>query len=866
MTSAKSCSKVWDPGAKEEVKISANKVIVPTWMYFKQRLSDTPTKEVVNSVNNLSQHSSYLTKRASPNKSQDSGFSDSGESEVSTSIHHTNEDCKPHVTRIYLYSNTCQDVNSGDQYREECHYKSPSSLPLNRNLHPSLSNSFKAYQSVSSKEVNIIDRVEKSRQWLANSNPEVASNNSEESLISSRSQIHSSTQTSDLAKKGIKKSKIKIDNKKCLSAFFPSQQRNPAVNVKSSIDFICNTQPDANYQEQVDNTDKNDNCRINSVNELLKEFRKESPESCYDDIGASRSVTTSSRSAPSSPSISGFSENSFCSNGKSTDGSLRESCQQLIRSPVDHWLSELPSLYESECSVMLQSKSLHGGPLEPQQQKFSIQEDVRKIQEQAKIVSKNFAELCRHLSRQSTGDKLIVCIKTLESEVKELLSSKSNNSVTSLSVSLANEDVRHLPGLKTRQGIPGESREDPPFPDSCQGHNMVKEQQKLLNLLHNLKLSVTRVHRNHMTEIVETVTEFGSCLTSLVEMLLSNRVEMLVNYLSDEKSSSEIELALSNLTNLGLEGNHLCRLVARHGGVRLMVKLLTNNKFSSIKGAILRALGTVCCVLEAIRQLEEVQGVEVISRVLAERGARETEQAEAAGVIAQVTSPWIEENNYILGVAENAFNLVKSLTEICRNTKCPETFLLSSAALANLSFLSPLVLTAMSKMDTVSVLLSFLSHNVQPSIYIQDQVATVLANMAARQDTRDLLLNCNLVHVLLYLLAASTPSSQELAIMAATQRVQQKAAIAIGRLSCETSVVSGILAGSGLERLVELSVCKKARLDSDSTLVAVITAVRKISLTQEIQIQLEKLGAKELLLPNLVNSFKLFSTKHESFV
>ena len=37
--------------------------------------------------------------------------------------------------------------------------------------------------------------------------------------------------------------------------------------------------------------------------------------------------------------------------------------------------------------------------------------------------------------------------------------------------------------------------------------------------------------------------------------------------------------------------------------------------------------------------------------------------------------------------------------------------------------------------------------------------------------------------------------------------------------------MSGLMSGSALERLVELSVCKKARLDSDSTLVAVITAV-----------------------------------------
>merc|ERR1712126_174664 len=107
-------------------------------------------------------------------------------------------------------------------------------------------------------------------------------------------------------------------------------------------------------------------------------------------------------------------------------------------------------------------------------------------------------------------------------------------------------------------------------------------------------------------------------------------------------------------------------------------------------------------------------------------------------------------------------------------------------------------------LDTVSVLLSFLSHNVSPSIYIQDQVATVLANMAARQDTRDLLVNADLVHVLLYLLAAS-PTKTELPLMAATQRVQQKAAISIGRLANEPAVVSGILSGSGLERLVELS-------------------------------------------------------------
>ena len=113
------------------------------------------------------------------------------------------------------------------------------------------------------------------------------------------------------------------------------------------------------------------------------------------------------------------------------------------------------------------------------------------------------------------------------------------------------------------------------------------------------------------------------------------------------------------------------------------------------------------------------------------------------------------------------------------------------------------------------------------------QVATVLANMAARTDTRQKLLSQDLVQVLLYLLAASPETQGDLAAMAATQRVQQKAAIGISRLAGEALIVEGILSGSGLDRLVELSVCKKARLDSDSTLVASHQSHHPLQLNKE---------------------------------
>jgi hypothetical protein len=62
------------------------------------------------------------------------------------------------------------------------------------------------------------------------------------------------------------------------------------------------------------------------------------------------------------------------------------------REPTLQWLAELPSLCEPECSVMLQSKSLgRPKPARPHQ----LVQEVRRVQEQARRVSRAFAELCR---------------------------------------------------------------------------------------------------------------------------------------------------------------------------------------------------------------------------------------------------------------------------------------------------------------------------------------------------------------------------------------------------------------------------------------------------------------------------------------
>ena len=133
----------------------------------------------------------------------------------------------------------------------------------------------------------------------------------------------------------------------------------------------------------------------------------------------------------------------------------------------------------------------------------------------------------------------------------------------------------------------------------------------------------------------------------------------------------------------------------------------------------MRALGTICCVEESIDDLQARGGLDILAETL--REGEEKVQMEAAGVMAQITSPWIGDSLNSSKLDEHAYDIVSSLTGLCSETKSSETLLLCAAALANLSYQSPLFLTAMSQMDSVAPLLTFIYGRVSPSIYILDQ-------------------------------------------------------------------------------------------------------------------------------------------------
>ena len=61
-------------------------------------------------------------------------------------------------------------------------------------------------------------------------------------------------------------------------------------------------------------------------------------------------------------------------------------------------------------------------------------------------------------------------------------------------------------------------------------------------------------------------------------------------------------------------------------------------------------------------ELEESGGIEILSDTLRDEDSSEEEKSEAAGLLAQVTSPWIENNSSIESLGRHLEPLVESLT------------------------------------------------------------------------------------------------------------------------------------------------------------------------------------------------------------
>ncbi|XP_035388133.1 protein inscuteable homolog isoform X3 [Electrophorus electricus] len=357
--------------------------------------------------------------------------------------------------------------------------------------------------------------------------------------------------------------------------------------------------------------------------------------------------------------------------------------------------------------------------------------------------------------------------------------------------------------------------------------------------------------------IHEILTDVSDSFSQMIDMALANEIQILIRQLEESDNLFTIENAISNLLSLTQDGPQLCSIIAKEGGVVALLKICRQDCFSCLYAQALRTVASICCVEEGINQLEKVDGILCLADILTDEACAEAARAEAAAVVAQITSPQDTSTQHtatqnLASFLESMQDIVTSLIKLCESASCGEVFLLASAALANITFFDSMACEILLQLNAVHILLQACRDRQRVDTpYSKDQVVTILANLSVLEQSASDVLHENGIERLLLLLGEK-PSSSNPSEGAACERVQQKAAVTLARLSKDPDVA---------QAAIDL---QAERNSSDSVLVACLAALRRLATGCPESISPS--DHQQLIKPRLVDSFLLCSNMEESFV
>ncbi|KFO18685.1 Protein inscuteable like protein [Fukomys damarensis] len=216
----------------------------------------------------------------------------------------------------------------------------------------------------------------------------------------------------------------------------------------------------------------------------------------------------------------------------------------------------------------------------------------------------------------------------------------------------------------------------------------------------------------------------------------------------------------------------------------------------------------------------QVDGVLCLADILTDDSHSEATRAEAAAVVAQVTSPHLSFTQHLSSFLESMEEIVTALVKLCQEASSGEVFLLASAALANITFFDTMACEMLLQLNAIHVLLEACSDKQRVDTpYTRDQIVTILANMSVLEQCASDIIQENGVQLIMGMLSEK-PSSGSPAEVAACERVQQKAAVTLARLSRDPEVAREAVRLSCVSRLIELCRSPSERNSSDAVLVA----------------------------------------------
>ncbi len=256
------------------------------------------------------------------------------------------------------------------------------------------------------------------------------------------------------------------------------------------------------------------------------------------------------------------------------------------------------------------------------------------------------------MAESSCGSKLLPYIQSLTHQIRLFFLECQHQDWTVA-------DHTHFPGYRSSPAAAAvATANEKPAPAANQYAGLLRQQQaRLLAACEAVRSGIAALEsadgggrRRHTTVIpehlVRQVTTVGTVFSHCVELILGSQIQHCVaNILfGGDGDNEKEETALASITALALEGNNLCRLLVGQGALPALLALCQDSRPAGVRIAALRALGSICCVLEGIQGFLSLGGQERVVDILADRRRSEGERREAAGLLAQLTSPWIEGN------------------------------------------------------------------------------------------------------------------------------------------------------------------------------------------------------------------------------
>lgn len=285
---------------------------------------------------------------------------------------------------------------------------------------------------------------------------------------------------------------------------------------------------------------------------------------------------------------------------------------------------------------------------------------------------------------------------------------------------------------------------------------------------------------------------------------------------------------LTGITSLCLRYENLIDMFINGGAVATLLIFCEKCDGSSVRIAVLRALSTICYNDTAVRQLEKASGIQLICEILSDQSRPEPELSESIALLAQITAPWIDGNHQNLySLQTEGRRLVDYLTKFLSATNCCQNMLLCAAALANITSVNPRCVKYIVQQGTIKILFEAVQkRGPHGSIYLLEQVATLLANMSSSEEARKQLIAEKAPTVLLLFLQSIAGKGEEV-----EKRLQQKAIIALSRLCSDCAAAAQMVSLDGVQKLVQLCREKKKRFNSDAVLVAALVSVDSLRIT-----------------------------------